>query len=177
MEGLRSSREAIQRMRNFLDDMANLPQAGAPGEVDDLEGLAARADSSFRGALDDDLNISAALGAVFGFIRDANRSASSRAGGEVGIRQLRNWNRVLGVFPKEKSQKEITPDSGAMSKGATGGASGKISSEEVERLLRDRESARQKKDFQTADDIRKYLREQGVSVKDGPAGPRWSYNN
>ena len=181
IEGLEASREAIRRMRNFLDDMASRP-AGSPKDLEAMESLAEKADGEFRAALDDDLNISGALGAVFGFIRDSNKTAATRAGGEVGIRRLQDWDRVLGIL--SQVVEEAMPGSAggpaetAMTSGPSGGPSPgrKISPEEVDRLIQEREAARKGRDFRKADEVRILLKEKGVSVKDGPQGPRWSYD-
>jgi cysteinyl-tRNA synthetase len=43
----------------------------------------------------------------------------------------------------------------------------------IETRLREREAARQRKDWGAADTIRAELEEAGIEVIDTPAGPRW----
>ncbi|MFP4383012.1 MAG: cysteine--tRNA ligase [Spirochaetia bacterium] len=46
-------------------------------------------------------------------------------------------------------------------------------SQEDEKLIRERESARTSKDYQRADEIRDLLKERGIILKDGPEGTVW----
>ena len=48
-----------------------------------------------------------------------------------------------------------------------------LATSDIEALLRDRAAARQNKDFQKADAIRKELADLGVVVMDGPTGTSW----
>ena len=76
MEGLKSATTAIDRLRNFSLrlDSAKWPE----GQSEKVEALAARAQTDFRAALDDDLNTAEALAAVFEFIREANIARGCR---------------------------------------------------------------------------------------------------
>ena len=44
----------------------------------------------------------------------------------------------------------------------------------VKTLLDEREAARARKDFQSADRIRDSITELGLTIEDTPDGPRWS---
>jgi len=44
---------------------------------------------------------------------------------------------------------------------------------EIEELIRKREEARKKRDWETADEIRKKLHEMGIILEDTPEGVRW----
>ena len=64
-----------------------------------------RAEEAFRATLANDLDISGALGAVFGLVKDVNRMLAS---GEVNTMdaqviddKLMTWDRVLGVLQPE----------------------------------------------------------------------------
>ena len=46
--------------------------------------------------------------------------------------------------------------------------------EAIEKLIQDRKDARAAKDFKKSDDIRLHLLENGVEIKDSPAGTTWS---
>ena len=48
-------------------------------------------------------------------------------------------------------------------------------SEDLYKLIFEREEARKEKDFARADKIREQLEAQGITVKDTPDGPIWQY--
>ena len=50
-------------------------------------------------------------------------------------------------------------------------------SDEQKALLKEREQARETKDWQKSDDIRHELELQGITIKDGPTGQIWQYLN
>ena len=147
---LEAARASLARVDEFRAKLVGLP-AGKHGELDaPLAELAA----AFHEALCDDLNIAAALGALFGFIRRANALlAAGRVGAEDAARieaALADLDQVLGVIIDE------APEVPA----------------EVRALVAEREQARQAKDFAASDQLRERLAELGYQVVDGPAGPR-----
>src|ERR1700733_5660403 len=92
MDGLKSAATAIDRLRNFKLrlDSAKWPESSS-AENEKIEELAARAQSDFRAALDDDLNTAEALAAVFEFVREANIAADAdefHAGNVASARAL-----------------------------------------------------------------------------------------
>ena len=102
--------------------------------------------------MDNDLNIPKALGKLFPFVRQINRLLDREEldGEQVGqiLDFMRQVNDVLNVIDFRAEQ----PDA------------------QVARLIEAREKARQSKDFQTADTIRKELESMGVRVADRPVG-------
>jgi cysteinyl-tRNA synthetase len=111
--------------------------------------------AAFGAALDDDLNVSAGLGAVFDLIRELNRrierrSLSTADSGRV-LATLRDLDRVLGVLPDEVA--ELEP--------------------EVAAILAAREAARVARDWAASDRLRDELAGHGVAVEDTRDGQRW----
>jgi cysteinyl-tRNA synthetase len=106
--------------------------------------------SQFEAALDDDLNISGALGAIFEFVRDANKRtvASEEAAGILAV-----WRRLDGVLGFGMPIKSDVPA-------------------EVQHLVEERQAARKAKDFKRSDEIRDRLATAGWVVEDTPKGPR-----
>jgi cysteinyl-tRNA synthetase len=74
---------------------------------------------------------------------------------------------VLGLDPLTE------PWSGAGSVGGTGERLRDVVSSLVQALIEQRQEARARKDFATADAIRDRLKAAGVAVEDTPSGPRW----
>jgi cysteinyl-tRNA synthetase len=109
----------------------------------------------FEAALDDDLNISAALGAVFDLVRELNRRIAERAlstsdaARALGV--VRDLDRVLAILPDEAP-------------GLPAGAA---------ELLAQREAARAARDWAASDRLRDELAELGVAVEDTRDGQRW----
>jgi cysteinyl-tRNA synthetase len=64
---------------------------------------------------------------------------------------------ILGIIPEEKVEE------------------GKITEEEIQKLIDERTAAKKSKDFARADEIRNELLEKGVVIEDTRAGVRWSY--
>ena len=142
MDGLTGARSALQRIDEFLLKLQEIASA-TPAPVRELQ-------SQFESALDDDLNISAALGSIFEFIREANKrslSADEAAGILVTWRGL---DAVLGFGIPAKS--EVTA--------------------EVQALVEERQAARKSKNFKRSDEIRDQLKAQGWGIEDTAQGPR-----
>jgi cysteinyl-tRNA synthetase len=129
-------------------------------------GAADRLAADFSAALRDDLNVSAALAAVFGFVREANVVIEEGRLGpgdrEVAARALREVDAVLGVLHRE--------DWAPAGEAAVGAG---LVDGEIEALVAEREAARRARDFRRSDAIRDQLRDGGVLVEDTAAGPRW----
>ena len=115
----------------------------------------AAARSAFEAALDDDLNISAALAALFDLVRDLNRRIDARSlsteDATSVLRVLRDLDQVLAVLPDEPA--ELDPESGAM--------------------LDAREAARAAREWARSDELRDALLERGIAVEDTRDGQRW----
>jgi len=149
LDGVTAAEAAVQRLQEL---MVNLPTAdGADTSVDGLIRLAVQ---QFEAGMDDDLNISLGLAAIFEFVRDANRLLAegrlSRENAQAVLLTMRQFDRVLGLLDQEETA--IDP--------------------EVERLAQEREQARKRRDFATADRLRAQITALGYVIEDTPRGPR-----
>ena len=105
--------------------------------------------------MDDDLNVSEALAAVFEFVREINRQLETGLGkknAEGALKLLQDFNGILGVIDFE--------------------ADAEISSEQLE-LVERREKLRKEGKFSEADGIRERLRLEGIGLDDTPEGLKW----
>jgi cysteinyl-tRNA synthetase len=129
-------------------------ESGGPDDASLRETLAA-ADESFGSALDDDLNISAALAAVFDLVRDLNRRIDARSlstsDAERALATLRSFDEVLGVLPDPADDLD----------------------DEARRLLDERAAARASRDWAASDRLRDELAARGIAVEDTRDGQRW----
>ena len=162
-ESLDDAKAAIRRLTDFRDRLRDAPEPddGATGAA--LRPLADDVLAAFEEALDDDLNVPAALGALFTFIRETN-TALDQAGGvaaapdvEVALAALESMDDVVGVLEL------VDRDAGSDEELAAW----------VEQKLAERQQAREDRDFDRADAIRDELAEAGVVVEDTPQGARW----
>jgi cysteinyl-tRNA synthetase len=108
-------------------------------------------------ALDDDLNISRVLSALFAavgeFHTDIDHGRLGPAAAAAILSRFQELDEVLGVM-------NLAP-------AATAGDA------EIELLLAAREEARKRQDWEAADRIRDELAARGIEITDTPAGPRW----
>jgi len=120
-----------------------------------LADILAEADRAFGGALDDDLNVSAALAVLFDLVRDLNRRIDSRslstADAATALDALRSLDEVLGVLPDANDQLD----------------------DETRRMLDERATARANRDWAASDRLRDELAERGIAVEDTRDGQRW----
>ncbi len=142
-DGLQGARSALQRMDEFL---LKLQETAALETSDELADLT----SQFDAALDDDLNISAALGALFEFIREANKRMLDPLEATNVLATWRHFDAVLGFGIPVKSDVPV----------------------EVQGLVEERQAARKAKNFKQSDEIRDQLAKQGWVIEDTPKGPR-----
>lgn len=149
-ETLEMARNTIEKLQEFRARL-NRVRAGT-GET--LEDAARECETQFAEALDDDLNISGALAAVFDFVRDTNRlidrNELAESGAQNALALLDRLDRVTGLFGERAA---AVPS-------------------EIEELVAKRQQARRNKNFAEADAIRDSLAELGWLVKDTPDGPR-----
>ena len=102
-------------------------------------------------------------------VRDGNQAlaASDKAGARASLVRLRAMLDVLGLDP-------LAPQWSA-SAGGPGAGDGlrDVVGSLVKLTLQQRDAARARRDYATADAIRDGLEEIGVLVEDTPEGPRW----
>jgi cysteinyl-tRNA synthetase len=127
---------------------------------------------SFRAAMDEDLGVPAALAAVHACVRDGNQAlaTSDKAGTQSSLAQVRAMLDVLGLDP-------LAPHwAGSAGSGVGPGAGDRLRDvigSLVKLTLQQRDAARARRDYATADAIRNGLDEVGIAVEDTPEGPRW----
>ncbi|MGZ6266164.1 MAG: DALR domain-containing protein [Candidatus Limnocylindrales bacterium] len=111
--------------------------------------------TAFEAALDDDLNISPALAALFDLVRELNRRIDSRTlSTDDAVRAtafIRDLDRVLGIAPQAEASLEP----------------------ELQQLLDERTAARTARDWAGSDRLRVALAARGVLVEDTRDGQRW----
>jgi cysteinyl-tRNA synthetase len=152
-ESLGAAAAAIERLD--AAELALDSYAEDRSDAADLPAVLDEARRRFEAAMDDDLNVSAALAALFDLVRELNRRMAERSisTGDAGraLGMLRDLDRILAILPDE------VPDLPA-------GAS---------ELLAQRETARASRDWAASDRLRDELAALGVAVEDTRDGQRW----
>jgi len=158
---LREAEATWDRLAGFVERAAERTGEASPDEV-----AAAVLPDEFVAAMDDDLNVPAALAVVHETLRAGNSALA--AGDALATRDamvtLRSMLDVLGLDP------------GSAQWRSTGGDDryAHALDELVEAQLEARAAARAARDFATADAIRDRLTAAGVVVEDSPTGARWT---
>jgi cysteinyl-tRNA synthetase len=165
LDGLQGARAALARIDECIGKLREI--AGAPGTAparprvqtkpelaEKVLGAPIDLVTHFSNALDEDLNISAAWGAVFEWVRETNRRmAESSLSTTDAAAALAAWNKidsVLGIG--DPAETEAPP--------------------EIVALLDARQAARKAKDFKKSDAIRDELKAKGWVIEDTQKGPK-----
>jgi cysteinyl-tRNA synthetase len=154
-DNLKAAAQARARLDHFLE---RLSQAAGGGAADGaIEERLFRMKKEFVTALDDDLNISRVLSALFAAVGEFNTELDrGRLGRDAAghiLSRFQELDEILGVMNPPRAAG--APDA------------------EIEAQVQAREEARQRRDWTAADQIRKELADRGVELTDTPAGPRW----
>ena len=153
-EALDQAAASRKRIIDFLYELDHRPLP--EGRIAEWNERVDEALDRFERGLSDDLNISAALTAVFELIRSAHAGLAADRVGQEDARTLRSglarMDEVLGVLPPQKT---VTLE------------------DRVRQKIEEREAARRAKDFLLADEIRQELLAEGVVLEDTRDGVRW----
>ncbi|MBM9432394.1 cysteine--tRNA ligase [Flaviflexus equikiangi] len=151
-----------ERISGFL---ARAAETVGEADSDAVAGLGAgELPVEFREAMDDDLNVSAAMAVIHDHITRANVALSARddlavAEAQVTIRAMLD---VLGLDPRSQQWRD-----------AGGNSHDEALSVLVQDVLDRRAQARADKNWELADSLRDTLTEAGINVEDGADGVRW----
>ena len=152
-DSLQAANSAIDRLDALLAALAAYESKSRDDAS--LPALLDAARLAFETALDDDLNISPALAAVFELIRELNRRIDARtlstADAQLAVNLIRDLDRVLGIAPA--ADEALEP--------------------ELKQLLDDRAAARAAGEWPASDHLRADLAERGILVEDTRDGQRW----
>jgi cysteinyl-tRNA synthetase len=161
-DGMNEARESLGRIDDWL---ARLRETAA--EKIDKEKNMTQPGQQFEEALDDDLNISAALGFLFESIRKTNRAMDRGELDSASANSWLNWwervNSVLSLPAgvQLRASLDMKGERQAVQIPA-----------EIAELVRQREEARLAKDFQKSDELRNELNARGWEVRDTKDGYR-----
>jgi cysteinyl-tRNA synthetase len=154
LEGLRAAENSLERMRNFRRRVRDYE--GQPGSHPRVQEVLTQARDGFEAAMNDDLNTSGALAAVFDLVRDTNIAIDVSEFGaddrQAVLELLARIDSVLGVLGEDQ-EGMLEP--------------------EIEAMIEERFAARRNRDFARADKIRDDLASRGILLEDTPQGTKW----
>jgi len=168
LDGLQQATSSVERLRNFAD---RLKQGKFPaGNQQGMAARIAKAADEFDAGLSDDLNTARALAAVFDLVREANIAMDKgefRQGDVRAVQEfLATFDKVFAVLEDNDGEKLRV-----LGYGGTGSGPGDA---EIDQLVAERNAAKKKRDFATADRIRKELADRGIIIEDAKDGSvRW----
>jgi len=149
---LSTAQKNLARLDEFTRKLMCLPQGLPHPKVASYFSVM---EDGFWAALDDDLNISKAMASLFDFVKKVNPVLAE---GTLDIDQkkyiieaLRRIDEVLNILRLEECP--LAP--------------------EIDKLIMERQRAREQKDWAKADNVREELVRQGIKVSDSAKGPVW----
>lgn len=155
--GLEAVKHSLQRLDDFIQRLISIKTEGESGSADQLINDSLKA---FSEALADDLNISVALSVLFELVKhvnalcDANKILVEDANKILLL--LKRFDSVLGILTFEKAEEVIPKD--------------------LEEALKQRNQARQEKNWALSDSLRDLIVSRGYIIEDTPSGARLKKN-
>lgn len=159
-ESLREAEAAFGRIEGFLHRAAET--------VRDVP-VATDVPAAFAEAMDDDFGVPQALAVVHTTVRQGNAALSEDDKDAVAkaYADVRAMLGILGLDPLDEGWQSAQAD-------AWRGGELRDAVDALVRLVLDqRQAARARKDYVTADAIRDELKQAGLVIEDTPSGPRW----
>ncbi len=144
-------RESLARIDEWLARLREVVEkVNAEGPTTDVK----RPTTAFENALDDDLNISAALGFLFESIRETNRAMDQNEMDAASASAwLDWWKRIKTVLDLEAETEIVVPP-------------------EVAQLAQERENARYERNWKRSDELRDQIFALGWEVRDTKEGQK-----
>jgi cysteinyl-tRNA synthetase len=184
MKRLEEAKRSLERITNTFENIKFLtkksenltneepPAAGGEGLGIRFNKLSEDFEKGFARSMDDDFNSARAIAFIFDYIRELNIDIGSPGfsiGPEIAkslesaYQKINKLGLILGLdFEKEllRSSKDLFDETAT-------------SKEEILKLIKQRETDRENKDFSSADRIRGQLLEKGIILEDRKEGTVW----
>lgn len=153
---LDAARVSLRRLDGFTRKILCLPP-GLPHPK--VAQYLSEMEKRFNSAMEDDMNISRAMGSLFDFFKKVNPVISDgqldRDQKKYILESLEKINDILNILQLEECP--LAP--------------------EIDKLMKEREEARKQKDWKRADTVRDELARKGITVLDTGKGPVWKEEN
>lgn len=156
LPGLDGARSSISRLNSFVRRLIDVANIENPKAVKgQFQQWLDKAKADFEDALADDLNMSAALGALYEFVREGNTALDACTvhpdEAKSAIEAFKKFDQVLNVIEFAESD-NIPLD--------------------LKKLLDERKEVRAQKNWKRSDEIRDEISSRGYNIEDTPLGAR-----
>jgi len=156
-EAVKGAKNAVQRLNDFIVNVKSLKNESIKNSS--IKKLIEKTKKTFDKEMDDDLNISNGLAAIFEFVKEINTLIMENKIGKHNAKEIIDFmneiDKVLGIL--DSKAEDISP--------------------ELQKLIEERETARKEKDFAKADKIREDLKNKEIILEDTKDGVRWKRVN
>ncbi|MGP1570102.1 MAG: cysteine--tRNA ligase [Eubacteriales bacterium] len=153
MQQAKAGLARIVNLRDNLKYLASLEKGEIKQQEKEFLASLSRYEDEFVASMEDDLNTADAITAIFEMVTAINtyiRDDRSSDFAKKALESLLKLSNVLGLLESESQGEEV--------------------SEEIKKLVEERQLARKDKNFARADEIRDLLKAQGITLKDTPQG-------
>lgn len=155
-ENLIEARSGLERFYSALRPFADAPAMS----LEDLK--ATPWFSRFVEVMDDDFNSREALAVLYDLVRELNTAAKKDAARASELAAaLKGFGDILGLF-------QADPEAFFKGSGEAG-----LDADEIDRLVAERAEAKLAKNYARSDEIRAYLKQQGIVLEDSREGVQW----
>jgi cysteinyl-tRNA synthetase len=174
-DGMKEARESLGRIDDWLERLRDIREKENVQRSTSNAQYSIKENSGFEDALDDDLNISGALGFLFETIRETNRAMDeNKLDAKAAAAWLTWWDRVNQTLRFETGSAPVSvlvTETGKLRFEGGGLAAEKIPAE-VSKLAEARLQARLAKDFRKSDELRDKLNALGWEARDTKDGQK-----
>lgn len=159
-ENLEQARIILDRFKNtWREVQERLDDKSENIEDANLRSAIQTANSTFEEAMDDDFNVQNALTAIYDLLTAVNIHVNKSKIDKNALQNFQDkfskWLAIFGV--KTELFIQTTDDDS-----------------EIQKLIDERDVARNNKDWARSDEIRDQLQEMGITIRDTPNGTRWT---
>lgn len=153
--------QSINTLERINDFVRKVEQVDLEGELNEqIVSVVDSAKAKFEESMNDDFETPGALAAIFELIKEINKLGEklqlTKKDKEYIFDFMKNADSVFGIIFTEKQESL---------------------SEDIMALIKEREDARNQKDWKKSDELRDLLKEKGIIVEDTPKGTVWKKLN
>jgi cysteinyl-tRNA synthetase len=156
---LQKAADNLNKIKTAYNNLKFRLDGATDGDDTDIKAQVTKIETDFKTAMNDDFNVQNGLTEIFNLVSLANNYAASETVAEIPanviLKAMVDLTSILGV--KLDDQKDL--------------------SDEIQKMVDERDQARADKDFATSDKLRDQLKDMGVILEDTPQGTRWHIND